>query len=156
MGINFLPDLLMCLCILTRVLILENPGIIECQETSSEAAPHLFCPHKFIILVSILTLRSKLSFSLLSCPCPPHETKKETFFFGNNYMFWNCINILKYFSQKLVWCGWTVCICKLPPPHQCIQEFWAGELAQWVRALAALVEDTGSVPCTHRVTQNYL
>jgi hypothetical protein len=26
---------------------------------------------------------------------------------------------------------------------------WAGELAQWVRALAALAEEPGSIPCIH-------
>jgi hypothetical protein len=66
MGINFLPDflflflfiylfiylfvylfLLMCLCILTRALILDNPGIIECQEMSSEAVAALVLPSSF-------------------------------------------------------------------------------------------------------------
>ena len=27
--------------------------------------------------------------------------------------------------------------------------FWAGEMAQWLRALAALLEDLGSIPSTH-------
>ena len=32
----------------------------------------------------------------------------------------------------------------------------AGEKAQWLRALAALSEDPGSVPSTHMVANNHL
>jgi len=31
---------------------------------------------------------------------------------------------------------------------------WTGEMAQWLRALAALSEDLGSIPGTHMSVQN--
>jgi hypothetical protein len=35
-------------------------------------------------------------------------------------------------------------------------QIWAGEIAQWLRALTALLEVLSSVPCTHMVAHNHL
>jgi hypothetical protein len=34
--------------------------------------------------------------------------------------------------------------------------WWAGEMAQWLRALAAFLEDLGSVPSTSVLADKYL
>lgn len=33
--------------------------------------------------------------------------------------------------------------------------FWAGELAQWIIALVALAEDSGSIPSTHMAANSH-
>jgi hypothetical protein len=55
----------------------------------------------------------------------------------NDYSYFNKDNIIKPITFKMVSC-------------------WAGEMAQWLRALTALPEVLSSVPSNHMVAHNHL